>query len=45
MVHQEPFAGATSPTFAIIFKTRNNNQVTRDDTIQTFAKGNLTSNT
>ncbi|XP_023345775.1 THUMP domain-containing protein 1 [Eurytemora carolleeae] len=37
-VLKEPFAGATSPTFAIIFKTRNNNQVTRDDTIQTFAK-------
>jgi len=32
------FLPGTSPTFSVLFKTRNNNQVKREDTINTFAK-------
>ena len=32
-------AAGSSPTFCVLFKTRNNNQVKRDDTIKLIATG------
>ena len=32
-------AGSSPPTFCVLFKTRNNNQVKRDDTIKLIATG------